>query len=141
MKIKMIAALSITTAAAALPLAAIAHADQFLAPSGNIGCAMVDQGADSYAVCKVRDHTWVSPDSGGDYCTGAGDMLLMFRGHAPSVCSHPDQIFVNSPSTLGYGQTRTVSAITCDSEQAGVTCTDSSTGHFFRVSRDSYQLG
>ena len=31
--------------------------------------------------------------------------------------------------------------ITCDSEPSGVTCTDTSTGHFFRVSGESYQLG
>ncbi len=34
-----------------------------------------------------------------------------------------------------------ISSITCDSEPSGMTCTDSGTGHFFRVSRDSYQLG
>jgi len=31
--------------------------------------------------------------------------------------------------------------MTCDSEPSGMTCTDSSTGHFFRISRESYQLG
>jgi hypothetical protein len=36
---------------------------------------------------------------------------------------------------------QSVGVITCDSEPAGMTCTDSSTGHFFRVSRESYQLG
>ena len=34
-----------------------------------------------------------------------------------------------------------VGTMTCDSETSGVTCTDTSTGHFFRVSRESYQLG
>lgn len=43
--------------------------------------------------------------------------------------------------TLAYGQTRSIGAITCSSEPSGVTCTDSGTGHFFRVSRDSYELG
>jgi hypothetical protein len=42
---------------------------------------------------------------------------------------------------LGYGQTRSLGAITCDSETSGITCTDTSSGQFFRVSRDSYQLG
>jgi hypothetical protein len=31
--------------------------------------------------------------------------------------------------------------IACDSEPSGVKCTDSSTGHYFRVSRESYDLG
>lgn len=45
MKITMIAALSIATATTALPIAAIAHADdgyRFLSPSANIGCSMED---------------------------------------------------------------------------------------------------
>jgi hypothetical protein len=43
--------------------------------------------------------------------------------------------------TLDYGQMRSVGAITCASEPSGVKCTDSSTGHFFRLSRESYELG
>jgi hypothetical protein len=54
------------------------------------------------------------------------------------------QIFFSAPYAAGplaYGQTHTVDTITCDSEPSGVTCTDTSTGHFFRVSGESYQLG
>ncbi len=49
----------------------------------------------------------------------------------------------NAPGlkTLDYGQTYSQGAITCDSEVSGVTCTDTSTGHFFRVSRETYELG
>jgi hypothetical protein len=43
--------------------------------------------------------------------------------------------------TLDYGQTRSVGTITCSSEPSGVACTDSSTGHFFRVSQESYDVG
>jgi hypothetical protein len=43
--------------------------------------------------------------------------------------------------TLEYGQTRSAGTITCDSEPSGMTCTDSTAGHFFRVSGESYQLG
>ena len=39
------------------------------------------------------------------------------------------------------GQTKSVGLMTCASEPSGVTCTDTSSGHFFRVSRDSYELG
>jgi hypothetical protein len=54
------------------------------------------------------------------------------------------QIFFSgkyAPPVLDYGQTHSIGTITCDTEPAGVTCIDSSTGHFFRVSRESYQLG
>jgi hypothetical protein len=43
--------------------------------------------------------------------------------------------------TLDYGQTRNLDAITCGSEPIGITCTDSSTGHYFRISRESYDAG
>jgi hypothetical protein len=133
------------SAAGAIALSSIAHAHDsylFRSPSGNIGCAIVDQGDSTYAVCKIHAHTWVTPQTGGDYCAGAGDDLLLFTGHAPSVCSQADQIWIYpSLPTLAYGQTHSVGTIICDSEPSGVTCTDTSTGHFFRVSRDSYQLG
>jgi hypothetical protein len=43
--------------------------------------------------------------------------------------------------TLDYGQTFSRGAITCDSEPSGVTCTDTATGHYFRVAREDYELG
>lgn len=65
------------------------------------------------------------------------------RGSSPRAGFAMIQIFFSgpyAPPTLDYGQTHTIGTITCDSEPAGVTCTHSSTGHFFRLSRDSYQL-
>lgn len=40
-----------------------------------------------------------------------------------------------------YGQTYSHGSITCDSELSGVTCADTATGHFFRVSRENYERG
>jgi hypothetical protein len=42
---------------------------------------------------------------------------------------------------VNYDQPLSAGVITCSSEQAAVKCTDASTGHFFRVSRESYELG
>lgn len=158
MKITLIGALWIATAATALPLAGIAHADDtrytFLSPSGNIGCEMNDDaGGRIYAVCKTQDPTWAAPPS--EYCQqaevpgatgGPGSDLQLGQGKTPCVGPSMNQFFfppdplANHP-TLGYGQTHSIGSITCDSEPSGVTCTDASTGHFFRVSRDSYQVG
>ena len=158
MKITMIAALSIAAAATVLPLAASAHADdtsyRFLSPSGDIGCDMEDDaGGTLFAVCKIQEHVWVAPPS--EYCQqaavpgatgGLGSDLQLRQGNPPCVGFSMDQFFwppdplANYP-TLGYGQTHSLGTITCDSEPSGVTCTDSSTGHFFRMSRDFYQLG
>jgi hypothetical protein len=53
---------------------------------------------------------------------------------------HTDSALNQNVPTLNYGDTHTMGAITCDSEPAGITCTDTSTGHFFRLSRDSNEL-
>ena len=158
MNINMIAALSIATAATALLLSAIAHADYtsytFLSPSGNIGCVMTDDGGGTiFAVCKTQDRTWAAPPS--QICQqgevpgatgGPGSDLQLSQGKPPCVGFSMTQFFwppdplANHP-TLDYGQTHSIGSITCDSEPSGVTCTDTSTGHFFRVASDSYQLG
>jgi hypothetical protein len=58
LKITMIAALSIATAATALPMAAIAHADVlagFQSPSGDIGCSMrIGSNGKGGVTCEVR---------------------------------------------------------------------------------------
>lgn len=151
-----IAAVWMTAGAALIGMAAPAHADNsyfFLSPSATIGCAMQNDDRDgtAYAVCRIQDPTWVAPASG--VCQLAsipgsigqpGSDLQLRQGDAPCVGAHmrqlPDPRLGNFP-TLDYGQTHTVGAITCDSEPSGVTCTDSSTGHYFHLSRQSYELG
>jgi hypothetical protein len=157
MKIAMIAGLWIAIGVAALPVVAVAHADTsstFLSPSGNIGCTMEDDaGGRIFAVCKVQALTWTAPPS--EYCQqaevpgatgGPGSDLQLLQGKTPCVGPNDNQFFfppdpLANHSTLGYGQTRSIGSIVCVSEQAGVTCTDSSTGHFFHAASDSYQLG
>ena len=146
MKIKMIAALSIATAATALPLAATAHADppfyDFQSPSGNIHCELtVNYKNTPYANCAAHDSAYA-----GQLCQQPGLVIPQFMvGRPGSPAEMPGCVGTNGgwPAalpTLDYGQTRSVDTITCDSETAGVTCTDSSTGHFFRVSSESLSL-
>jgi len=154
MKITMIAALSISTAATALPLAAIAHADnnyqQFASPSGHIRCILNGQDTPAPIVqCAIGDHTYAAlpgSTSEGGPCPYGSDLGRDFRlDHgkpAYLTCSYSALGSGFGPwPTLDYGQMRSLGPITCDSEPSGMTCTDTSTGHFFRVSRDSYQLG
>jgi hypothetical protein len=54
----------------------------------------------------------------------------------------------HSPGTVGDGapmldsaQAPYAGAIGCRSEQSATKCIDASTEHFFRVSRESYELG
>jgi hypothetical protein len=152
----MVAALSIATAATTLPLAAIAQADfsgQFASPSGNIRCdvsAEADYGP--IAHCQIGDYTYVAPPgserdsvSGGP-CPSGSDIpndFILEQGKAAYLTCHDSALDSGfGPwTTLAYGQTKSAGSINCDSEQSGVTCTDSGSGHFFRVSHDSYQLG
>jgi len=147
----MIAALSIATAATALPLAAIVHADRsyyaFLSPSGNIRCVLSsDNSPTPIAECQIGNHTYVAPPASpcADGGAAPGWQFRLDQGTQPYLpCENSalDSGVGNQLPTLAYGHAKSLGSITCDSEPTGMTCTDSSTGHFFRVSQQSYQLG
>jgi hypothetical protein len=149
MKITLIVAVWTATATTTIGLASTAHADthdEFQSPNGNIGCDLRtgDDGT-GIADCEIRDHTWVIPlpipkcPNSGSGVWGWG----LYQGKAPTPGFSCVAHTLGQPGlqTVDYGQTRSAGAITCDSEPSGVTCTDTSTGHFFRVARDSYELG
>jgi hypothetical protein len=165
-KITQLVPIAAATVVAAVALAAPAHAcgnpgpglQTFQTPSGNIACVyqmgMGDDPDKGYVSCEVRDHVWVA-DRTTD-CTGRfadeqqalgiepdGDSFSITQGEPATLKCYwgAGNFGLPNTSTLDYGQSLTVGAITCGSEPAGVTCTDSSTGHFFRVSRESYELG
>jgi hypothetical protein len=155
MKLKMIAALSLATAAS-LPLAAIAHAcggggeipanSEFITPSGNIVCSIYADN--SGASCEIREHTWVAPAStvgpagrACDFDFGGLEFYVSQANPAKLGCYEGASSFTaRGQQTLDYGQTISRGKMTCVSEVSGVTCTDTATGHFFRVSREDYQL-
>jgi hypothetical protein len=62
---------------------------------------------------------------------------------APPVvgCYLYASLLPSSSPVLNYRQTHSLGVITCDSETSGVTCTNSNSGHFFRLSRESYDVG
>ena len=158
MKMRMLAAVLISTAATALPLAAIAHADvsyKFQSPTGNIACWLDGTASTSgselgQAVCDVVDFTWAPPPLPANCRFPHRPVFYLIQrydnqGPAANIdqCGPGNSGINLTPGlqTLDYGQTHSAGAITCDSEPSGVTCTDAGTGHFFRVSRDSYQVG
>jgi hypothetical protein len=53
---------------------------------------------------------------------------------------HGDTVRGTGYPVLQYGQTRSLNSVTCESQQSGITCTDTGTGHFFQLSRDTYEL-
>ncbi len=140
---------TLIAAAATIALAVPAHADDasvFLSPSGNIICEVRSTGPDgkSGATCDIRDHTYVPPQPKPLNChLGWGDRIGLEEGSPPVLHCHGDTEFglAAGQPTLAYGQTRSAGTIACDSEPIGVTCADSSTGHYFRISRESLALG
>jgi hypothetical protein len=155
MKVTPLAMIAAATVAATITLPATAHGDdnrqKFESPSGNIRCVLdvSSQTGAPVALCQLRDYTYVVPaglprDSSGGPCQRAqygGDYGLDQGQPGYLGCSYAALDSGVGPwPTLDYGQSRSLGAITCDSEPTGVKCTDTSSGHFFRVSRDSYEL-
>jgi hypothetical protein len=117
-------------------------APSFQTPSGNIVCWM----APNAVSCDVVGYTH-SVKQLPAYCAPAGgaSSARLYEGKRPYMsCNQIPPGGYQGPrtdETLEYGQTRSVGLMTCHSEPSGVTCADNSTGHYFQVSRDSYQLG
>ncbi|BDB41927.1 MULTISPECIES: DUF6636 domain-containing protein [Mycobacterium] len=128
-------------AAAAIAVPAVAHADSkyFQSPSGNIVCML---GADG-AACDIHEYTFTPPPP--PECAQHikwGNRFAVEPGKPGHGSCHGDTLAMPGEPTLNYGQTISAGTITCaSSEQAGIKCTESGGGHFFQVSRDSFQLG
>ena len=144
-----LALIAMATFGVAIGLAGTATANgefDFRSPSGDVVCAM-EVGHDpndqanygkGAVYCQVK-HTYPQPPLAD--CPLGGREYDLEEG-TPSALGCQGGVLVDPPPpTLGYGQTRSVGAITCDVEPSGVTCSDSSTGHFMFLSRDSYKLG
>jgi hypothetical protein len=150
-----IAAATITLAAVtALPAVANAQdaGGNFASPSGNIHCVLDrSEGANPIALCQIENKSFtVPPGSGrgqtGEPCpqgTGSGNDFRLDQGQPGFIrCSFAALGGgMGSWPTLEYGQSRSLGAITCESQQSGMRCTDTSSGHFFRISRESYEVG
>jgi hypothetical protein len=134
---------------AALAQSAIAQADtngtfSFQTPSGNIACYLgpaESGGTNGFVGCEIGEHTY-SPPPRPPTCPQAwGDRFTLTQGGRPELACHGDTIRSADLKTLDYGETAFSGAIRCTIEPAGITCTDTSTSHFFRLSRESYELG
>jgi hypothetical protein len=144
---RVMAVLAAVVAAAVGP-APLAHADPstvfevFQSPSGMIACQLLldpVQSTDPWVSCDIRDHSWVNPPRAASCEHHWGDGVSLQRGRPATMDCRGDWLFGDNP-VLPYGATKTFFGITCDSEPTGMACRDD-TGHFFSLSRDSYQLG
>ena len=143
MKFTAVLVVPVLSATTAIALAAIARADpyyEFQSPSGNIDCGLGLLNNNAFALCEIGGHTWVAPARPAACEGGWGDRVGLNQGSAATLDCHTDTVRGSDLPTLGYGDRLSAGAITCDSEFSGVTCTDASTGHYFSIARDSYEL-
>jgi hypothetical protein len=152
-RVAFAAALAALAALSTIPAAA--HADDndlmLITPSQNIRCAMVGQSETPYVACQLKNIDYVVPagtahDPGGAPCpsgTGSGNDVMLERGRPGFVACSYAAIGggVTDWTTLAYGDSVSIAGMTCASESTALTCTDTGTGHFFRVSRESYEVG
>ena len=110
--------------------------DGFITPSGNIGCAMGPGGGR----CDIRDHTWTAPPKPAECQLDYGDSIESSGSGVPTFGCHGDTVIIQGSTVLAYGQRSRQGSFVCDSEQAGVTCTNEATKHGFFMSRDSYRI-
>ena len=146
----MIAGVCALIAAATIGSAGSAHANpfsgQFQSPSGDISCNLVNAPPDSthsfgknFVQCDIVNQSWVPPRPPPQGRADAISTLVLVRGQLPIVGYSPGTLAAADP--VNYDQPLSAGAITCSPEQSAMRCTDASTGHFFRVSRESYELG
>jgi hypothetical protein len=147
----MIAGLCTATAAATIGFAANSHANpfsqQFQSPSGDISCNLVNSPptdklgfGKNFVQCDIVNQSWVPPQPPPPDRADATSTFLLIRGQAPIVGYSPGTVGDDGPM-LDSTQATYAGAIGCRSEQSAMKCTDTSTGHFFRVSPESYELG
>ena len=149
-KIVMVAAVCAAIAGAIIGPAGRAHANpyamQFQSPSGDISCNLVNYPptdthsfGKNFAQCDIVNQSWAPPQPPPPGRADATSTVVLMRGQFPIVGYSPGAVAAADP--VNYDQPVSGGSISCRSEQAAVKCTDASTGHFFRVSRESYELG
>lgn len=127
--------------AAPMPTAAAVDWTTFGSPSGNIVCRISELAA----TCRIAERDWAAPVLGDPICgslpadilhiaAGAmGSMILCRESSGPIETAVPE-------FALPYGESVAAGQLTCTSAPSGVTCTDSGSGNYFRVSRESYEI-
>jgi hypothetical protein len=149
-KIGVVAGVCTAIAASAIGLAPSSHAnpfsEQFQSPSGDISCNLVNSPptdrlgfGKNFVQCDIVDQSWVPPQPPPSGRADATATIVLVRGQVPIVGYSPGALAAADP--VNYDQPLSAGSISCRPEQSAMRCIDTSTGHFFRVSRESYELG
>ena len=106
----------------------------FQTPSGNIGCYLDRSGAR----CDIRERNWAPPPAPASCELDYGHGLTLDSDGATLVCAGDTTL--GGPATLAYGSSSQRGRFLCQSAEAGVTCTDVTTGAGFFISRENYRI-
>lgn len=110
----------------------------FQSPTGNIACHMSETGA----ACDIGQYQYTPPARPSNCDHLWGDRVAFDHGGGPAFFGCHWASFLGGLPTQGYGIPLTAGSITCIiDETVGVTCRDASTGHYFRLSQQSYDVG
>ena len=107
----------------------------FTSPTGNIGCYI-----DKRSVrCDISERDWKPPPapSSCDVDYGQG-IQLQAGGTADFVCAGDTAL--GGGDALDYGTSIGAGLLVCESEESGMTCTDTETGRGFSISREGYDI-
>jgi hypothetical protein len=113
------------------------------ARSGNIASYLgpAERGGTNGEIgCDIGEYEYAAPPRPATCSLGWGDRFVLTQGTRPEFACHGDTLRTSGRQTLEDGETAFSGAIRCQIEVAAITCTDTTTGHFFRVSRQSYEL-
>jgi len=109
----------------------------FETPSHNIGCYL-----DSKSVrCDIRERDWSpppEPKSCIKFGVDWGQGIAVGAHRASFVCA--GDTVLGGPGLLGYGHSARRGPVYCVSRPAGITCSNSDTGHGFFMARARYRL-
>lgn len=111
----------------------------FQSPTGNIACDLDGTVSPAVVSCEVREHSYQQQVKPG--CDAAwANRFILRQGQTVEVNCYPGTDFRMALPVQEYGRPLTVGSLTCVlDETTGVTCKDSTTGHFFQAARQAYE--
>ncbi|MCV7253963.1 hypothetical protein HZU40_32915 [Mycolicibacterium fluoranthenivorans] len=138
--VKAAVAVTAATAVAAFAIPATAQA-AFQSPSSNITCYMGHDPNGAVSVtCAIAQKYWTAPPRPDDCHLDWGSRLRLEQA-LPARFACYGQSMPAPEQTLAYGTSLSDGTLVCYSKTTGITCSDTYTGHYFKVSREGYELG
>ena len=107
----------------------------FTSPTGNIGCIIERRSVR----CDIAERDWGPPPKPAGCEVDFGQGIALDAGGAPAfVCAGDTALDSGDP--LPYGQSIAAGLLRCESEEVGMTCTDTETGRGFTMAKEAYQI-